>query len=182
MIRLTSLVGSILLNLDTEEDDELTIGCAGGIDTNTTYNYQQEATAASGTAFEITIKGLKGGHSGMDIHKGRANANKLMNRLFYTAIKTINLQLSTINGGSLRNAIPRESSAVAIVTNSEKVLFEEFIKEFAALLKEEYETVEPGLTVILTETVLPAQVMVKADFKKILNAIYAIEWCFQNES
>ena len=166
--------GAILLNLDTEEDDELTIGCAGGIDTNTSYNYQQEAVAASAIAFEITIKGLKGGHSGMDIHKGRANANKLMNRLFYTAVETINLQLSTINGGSLRNAIPRESSAVVVVANTEKVLLEEFVKEFTALLKEEYQTVEPGLAVVLIETVLPAQVMVKADFKKILNAVYAM--------
>ncbi|QNK61295.1 aminoacyl-histidine dipeptidase [Pedobacter sp. PAMC26386] len=166
--------GSILLNLDTEEDDELTIGCAGGIDTNTTYNYQRVAANASGTAFEITIKGLKGGHSGMDIHKGRANANKLMNRLFYTAGEKIKLQLSIINGGSLRNAIPRESSAVVVVAPAEKGLFEGFVKEFAALLKEEYQTVEPALTVVLTETALPEQVMVDADFKKIVNAIYAM--------
>jgi dipeptidase D len=166
--------GSVLLNLDTEEDDELTIGCAGGIDTNTSYNYQQEPVAASATAFEITIKGLKGGHSGMDIHKGRANANKLMNRLCYTAIETVNLQLSTIDGGSLRNAIPRESTAVVVVPATEKVSFEEFVKEFTALLQEEYQTVEPGLTVVLNETALPVQVMVKADFKKILNAIYAM--------
>jgi len=166
--------GSILLNLDTEEDDELTIGCAGGIDTNTSYQYQQQNVAASSVAFEITIKGLKGGHSGMDIHKGRGNANKLMNRLFYTAVETVNLQLSTINGGSLRNAIPRESAAVVVVSDSEKVVFEEFVKAFTALLQEEYQTVEPGLTVLLAETVLPAQVMVKADFKKILNAVYAM--------
>lgn len=166
--------GSILLNLDTEEDDELTIGCAGGIDTNTNYTYQQEAVKALSTAFEITIKGLKGGHSGMDIHKGRANANKLMNRLFYTAAQTVGLQLSTINGGSLRNAIPRESAAVVVVADTEKAAFEEFIKEYTALLQEEYQAVEPALTIVSSETALPAQVMVNADFKKIVNTIYAM--------
>ncbi|KIO77149.1 aminoacyl-histidine dipeptidase [Pedobacter lusitanus] len=166
--------GSILLNLDTEEDDELTIGCAGGIDTNTSYNYQQEAVTASATAFEITIKGLKGGHSGMDIHKGRANANKLMNRLFYTAVQTINLQLSTINGGSLRNAIPRESTAVVVVADAQKTWFEEFIKTFAAELKEEYQTIEPALAVVIRETALPAEVMINTDFKKIMNVIYSM--------
>ncbi|MET4139985.1 aminoacyl-histidine dipeptidase [Pedobacter sp. UYP1] len=166
--------GTILLNLDTEEDDELTIGCAGGIDTNTNYTYQQEAVKALSTAFEITIKGLKGGHSGMDIHKGRANANKLMNRLFFTAAHTIGLQISTINGGSLRNAIPRESAAVVVVPTAEKAAFEEFIKEFTAVIQEEYQTVEPALAIVLSEIALPAQVMVNADFKKIVNTIYAI--------
>lgn len=166
--------GLVLLNLDTEEDDELTIGCAGGIDTNTNYNYQQEAVAGDSTAFEITIKGLKGGHSGMDIHKGRANANKLMNRLFYTAAQTMELAIGSVNGGSLRNAIPRESAAVVVVANAEKGIFAEFIRSFADLLKEEYHTVEPTLVLATQETVLPAQVMVKADFKKIVNTLYAM--------
>lgn len=166
--------GTILLNLDTEEDDELTIGCAGGIDTNTNYIYQQESVKALSTAFEITIKGLKGGHSGMDIHKGRANANKLMNRLFFTAAQTTGLQLSAVNGGSLRNAIPRESAAVVVVSNTEKSAFEAFVKEYTALLQEEYQAVEPALTVVISETALPAQVMVNADFKKIVNTIYAM--------
>ena len=166
--------GTILLNLDTEEDDELTIGCAGGIDTNTVYTYQQENTAAESIAFELSVKGLQGGHSGMDIHKGRANANKLMNRLFFTAAKTINLQLNKIDGGSLRNAIPRESTAIVVVPAAEKEAFTNFVTAFAAILKEEYHTIETGLKVTLAETELPAAVMAAADFKKIVNAIYAL--------
>lgn len=166
--------GTILLNLDTEEDDELTIGCAGGIDTNTVYTYQQENLAAESVAFELSVKGLQGGHSGMDIHKGRANANKLMNRLFFTAAKTINLQLNNVDGGSLRNAIPRESTAIVVVPAAEKEAFTNFVTAFAAVLKEEYHTIETGLKVTLVETELPAAVMAAADFKKIVNAIYAL--------
>lgn len=166
--------GTILLNLDTEEDDELTIGCAGGIDTNTVYNYQQEATAAQSTAFEIRIKGLLGGHSGMDIHKGRANANKLMNRLFYTIHQTVNMQLHSLDGGSLRNAIPRESAAVVVVPYGQKELFILLLKQFTEMLTEEYQTVEPGMTISIEESPLPSKVMVYADFKKIVNAVYAV--------
>lgn len=166
--------GTILLNLDTEEDDELTIGCAGGIDTNTVYSYQQETTAAQSTAFEIRIKGLLGGHSGMDIHKGRANANKLMNRLFYTIYQTVNMQLHSLNGGSLRNAIPRESAAVVVVPYGQKELFILLLKQFTEMLAEEYQTVEPGMTITIEESPLPSKVMVYADFKKIINAIYCL--------
>jgi dipeptidase D len=118
-----NLSGTILLNLDTEEDDELTIGCAGGIDTNSIYHYKQIPIAKDQLAYQITIKGLVGGHSGMDIHKGRANANKLMNRLFYAGLKAVDLQLSTVDGGSLRNAIPRESKAVVSVPVNQKDTF-----------------------------------------------------------
>jgi dipeptidase D len=130
-----NLSGTILLNLDTEEDDELTIGCAGGIDTNSIYHYKQIPIAKDQLAYQITIKGLVGGHSGMDIHKGRANANKLMNRLFYAGLKSVDLQLSTVDGGSLRNAIPRESKAVVSVPASQKDAFLTFIADFSAILK-----------------------------------------------
>lgn len=166
--------GTILLNLDTEEDDELTIGCAGGVDTNTSYPYESEPVADDTAAFEISIKGLLGGHSGMDIHKGRANANKLMNRLFYMVSQTVNLQLHSIDGGSLRNAIPRESKAVVVVPNAQKELFMLLADQFAAVLKEEYQAVEPSLTITVGETAAPAEVMVKDDFKKIMNAVYAL--------
>jgi dipeptidase D len=166
--------GSILLNLDTEEDDELTIGCAGGIDTNTSYPYESQPVAAESTAYIINIRGLLGGHSGMDIHKGHANANKLMNRFFYTISQTVSLQLHTIDGGSLRNAIPRESTAVIVVPNAQKELFSLLGGQFAEVLADEYHSVEPGLVLSITETELPDEVMIKADFKKIINAIYAL--------
>ena len=106
------LDGDILLNLDTEDDDEFSIGCAGGIDTNTSYSYEQQP--ASGKAYKIEVKGLKGGHSGMDIILERGNANKIMNR-FMVNTDSFGLCIAEIDGGSLRNAIPRESSAILTI-------------------------------------------------------------------
>ena len=166
--------GTILLNLDTEEDDELTIGCAGGIDTNTVFNYAQVAVDEGGIAFEITLKGLLGGHSGMDIHKGRGNANKLMNRLIFEALKTLPLQVSLVDGGSLRNAIPRESKAVIVVPEAQKLAFLAFIGVFAAVLKEEFHTVEPALNIAVKECPLPEMVVDKTVLIKIINALYAV--------
>lgn len=170
-----NLSGKILLNLDTEEDDELTIGCAGGIDTNTIFHYAQKAVDQGAQAFEIIVKGLQGGHSGMDIHKGRGNANKIMNRLFYGALKSINLQVNAVDGGSLRNAIPRESKALVVVPEVQKLAFLAYIGIFSAVLKDEYQTVEPSLNITVNECPLPEMVMVNADFIKIVNAIYAVQ-------
>ncbi|WP_316837376.1 aminoacyl-histidine dipeptidase [Pedobacter nutrimenti] len=170
----SNFTGSILLNLDTEEDDELTIGCAGGIDTNSEYTYTLEKSNENSTAYQITIKGLSGGHSGMDIHKGRGNANKLMNRLFYGALKSAKISLAVVDGGSLRNAIPRESRAVLVVPNGEKTAFLAFVETFSAVLKEEYHSIEPSLVVVAEETDLPKEVMGQADFVKIVNALYAM--------
>jgi dipeptidase D len=169
-----NISGTILLNLDTEEDDELTIGCAGGIDTNTIYNYVHVAVHEDGIAYEIAIKGLLGGHSGMDIHKGRANANKLMNRLLFEALQTIRLQVDEVDGGSLRNAIPRESKATVVVPKIEKLAFLAFMGIFSTVLKEEYQTVEPGLTITFNECAMPQVVVDKADLVKMVNAIYAV--------
>ncbi|WP_448104233.1 aminoacyl-histidine dipeptidase [Pedobacter panaciterrae] len=170
----SNLSGTILLNLDTEEDDELTIGCAGGIDTNTIYTYKQKKVADSSIAFEISIKGLLGGHSGMDIHKGRANANKLMNRLLYEANKELGIQLSSVDGGSLRNAIPRESKAVVVVTPAQKEKFNSFIKSFTAIVEAEFHAIEPSLLISAVETELPKFAMDEADFTKIVNAVYSL--------
>src|SRR6187549_1933910 len=109
------LNAEILLNLDTEDDRELTIGCAGGMDVTASGNYQTEKTAAGTNAFRVTVRGLTGGHSGMDIHKGRGNANKLMNRILLSAAEKFGLRINAIDGGSLRNAIPRESFAEVTV-------------------------------------------------------------------
>ena len=108
------LNADILLNLDTEDDNELTIGCAGGMDVTANGNYQTDKTATGVNAYRITVKGLTGGHSGMDIYKGRGNANKLMNRILLNAEK-FGVRINCIDGGGLRNAIPRESfSDVAV--------------------------------------------------------------------
>ena len=105
------LDAKIMLNLDTEDDRELTIGCAGGVDVTATGTYSENASLAGSTGIRIHVKGLTGGHSGMDIHKGRGNANKIMNRILFSTNEKFSIQLSSIDGGSLRNAIPRESVA-----------------------------------------------------------------------
>lgn len=169
-----NLSGTILLNLDTEEDDELTIGCAGGIDTNSIYHYKQHPVAKDRIAYQIIIKGLLGGHSGMDIHKGRANANKLMNRLLYAGNKTLDLQLSTLDGGSLRNAIPRESKAVITVPAAQQDAFLIFLADFAAILKEEYQSIEKTLNIAAEAVEIPEYAMGKEDLVKVINALYAL--------
>ena len=125
-----NISGTILLNLDTEDDDELSIGCAGGIDTNTTYAYQQEAfDKENTTTLDITIRGLLGGHSGMDIHRGRGNANKLMTRIVRHLIDSQSVRLASFDGGSLRNAIPREAKATVVVLSADDVSVENQVKQ-----------------------------------------------------
>jgi dipeptidase D len=169
-----NISGTLLLNLDTEEDDELTIGCAGGIDTNTFYGYKTEPVAVDAAAFEISLKGLMGGHSGMDIHKGRANANKLMNRVLFNALKILPLQLNFLEGGSLRNAIPRESYAIVVVPSSRTDAFLAFIDEFKSILQDEFKIIEPGLDITVSETSLPETCVEGLELTKILSALYAV--------
>ena len=114
------LKGDILLNLDTEEDDEIDIGCAGGIDVTAKRSYNQKSSAHGDIGFEIKVSGLKGGHSGMDIHKGLGNANKIMNRLLFAGL-SYNMRIAALNGGSLRNAIPRESRALININSVLKI-------------------------------------------------------------
>ncbi len=167
------LKGEILLNLDTEEDDEIGIGCAGGIDVTATRNYTSEATRENSTAYLITVTGLQGGHSGMDIHKGLGNANKLMNRLLFKATEECNAQIASIDGGSLRNAIPRESNAVVTLSNTHK---EAFLAEMQLLTKDiqaEYKTLEPGLKLELKETTMPDTVMNTDAQELLVKSLYA---------
>ncbi|SMD09421.1 aminoacyl-histidine dipeptidase [Pedobacter nyackensis] len=170
----SNISGNILLNLDTEEDDELTIGCAGGIDTTTVYSYKHHSVVNDSVAFKVSIKGLLGGHSGMDIHKGRANANKLLTRLLYNGNKVLDLQLASLEGGSLRNAIPREASAVVAVSNDQKSAFLSFIGDFSEVIKAEYQSIEPGLKINVEENTLPLEVLDKQDYHKIINALYTV--------
>lgn len=169
----TNFSGKILLNLDTEEEDELTIGCAGGLDTNTKAQYKEITVESGSIAFQIKIKGLMGGHSGMDIHRGRANANKLMNRLLYKVKETINIQLASLDGGSLRNAIPRESVAVITLPETKKNAFIQSFEEFSSILKEENKTIETGLIIESNLIETPLLIVDPEYFPKILRAIYA---------
>lgn len=168
------LSGSILLNLDTEDDDELSIGCAGGIDTNTTQTYQEIPTPPDAVAYVLKLRGLKGGHSGMDIDKGRGNANKLMNRLLYDMDDRFALHIASIDGGSLRNAIPRESTAVIIVPASNTEAFEASFKERTNEILKEYHAIEPDLRILSEKTVAPAMVMEPKAQRIFVNAIYSL--------
>ena len=170
----TVLSGKILLNLDSEEDDELTIGCAGGIDTNTRFVYEQEAVAPGSIAYQIRVRGLKGGHSGLDIHLGRGNANKLMARLLYQTTHSLGLRVASIDGGSLRNAIPREAVAVVVVPEAHKGAFDkEFYRRKADIVRE-FRSIEPDLSIELELTQTPDKVMNPGDQDQVLNALYAI--------
>lgn len=166
--------GTVLLNLDTEDDDELSIGCAGGIDTNTTFSYDEENTDANHIGYEISIRGLLGGHSGMDIHRGRGNANKLMNRILYQGVSLMHLQVASIDGGSLRNAIPRESTAVVSVLKDDAKAFEAFLNSFSEELKVELSTIETALIIEWKSVSTPAKVMKSEDTLKVLNTIYSV--------
>jgi len=167
------LQGQILLNLDTEEDDEIDIGCAGGIDVTATRSYNEEEVPEGSVGHIITVKGLNGGHSGMDIHKGLGNANKIMNRLLFDAFENFGLQVAEINGGSLRNAIPRESVAKVIISEmfDEAYIFD--MQEIINDIKAEYKTTEPNLSIEIVKCDLPKKVMDLGVQEGIIRAIYA---------
>ncbi len=159
------LTGQILLNLDTEEDDEIDIGCAGGIDVTVSQNYSPEA--AKGQIVRVEIKGLQGGHSGMDIHKGFGNANIIMGRILYKALQNQNIQLISIDGGSLRNAIPREAVALISVRNAG-----EFIENVTNGIKkeilEEFASIEAGLQINIENSTSSDKALSEEDSKKII--------------
>ena len=141
------LDGEILLNLDTEEDTELDIGCAGGIDVTATKKYKEEDLNDNYKAYKISVKGLRGGHSGMDIHKGFGNANKIMNRIIEATQDHI--KIVEIKGGSLRNAIPRESFAIVACKTDDTVNFIAKAEEISNQIKKEFKAIEPNLEFIL---------------------------------
>ena len=167
------LSGEILLNLDTEEDDEIDIGCAGGIDITATRSYEEEEIPEDAVAYTITVKGLNGGHSGMDIHKGLGNANKIMNRLLFDGFENFGLQIAEINGGSLRNAIPRESTATVIIAGMYDEAYVFDMQEIIGDIKAEFKTTEPNLVIDIQKTDLPKNVMDLGVQEGLLRAIYA---------
>ena len=167
------LEGEILLNLDTEEDDEIGIGCAGGVDVTASRTYLEEETPENTTAFSIVVKGLNGGHSGMDIIKGLGNANKIMNRILFDGFANFGLRISEINGGSLRNAIPRESAATIVVDNISKEPFLFETNELINNIKEEFSTLETNLMIELQEVTSPKMVMDLGVQEGFTKAIYA---------
>lgn len=166
------LHGKIMLNLDTEEDTDLTIGCAGGIDVTASGSYATENNSHD-TALRISVKGLTGGHSGTEIHLGRGNANKLMNRLLSRLAAAFGIGLHSIDGGSLRNAIPRESVAVVTCSANDLAAIHAVIEEMNGVFKNEYAHTDPHLNVISERTENPKLVMNAVFHDQLINAVYA---------
>lgn len=167
------LEGEILLNLDTEEDDEIGIGCAGGVDITATRLYELEESPQGTTAFKITLNGLNGGHSGMDIIKGLGNANKLMNRLLYKVSEELDVRIAEIAGGGLRNAIPRESEAVLLVDDLQIAAFKIEIGKESENIMREFSKLEPNLRVEVTPAEFPERVLPFSVQENFLRAVYA---------
>ncbi|MCF6434276.1 beta-Ala-His dipeptidase [Pseudoalteromonas sp. MMG022] len=166
------LEGEILLNTDSEQEGEIYMGCAGGIDASLKVAIEREAQTNLST-YELVLKGLKGGHSGVDIHTGRANANKLLARFLQNHISGIDLRLVSIKGGSLRNAIPREAFAQVAIPASQLEEFQQHLKAFEIILKSELSSIETGLTLTLNEVnteLSPMNVASQSRLLALLNA------------
>lgn len=167
------LSAKCMLNLDTEDDDELTIGCAGGVDIIGQGRYQTQPAFDHSEFFSVKLSGLTGGHSGMDIHRGRGNANKLMNRFLASATAKFSLQLAELDGGGLRNAIPRESVAIVAVKRENKDAFLSHLTELEAVYKQEYATTDPGVS-LEAESTTSREVLLPEFQGRFLRALYAL--------
>jgi len=169
------LDGEILLNLDTEDDEEIDMGCAGGIDVTATGNYKEETVLDDTVTICLNVTGLNGGHSGMDIHKGLGNANKIMNRVLFEAFD-FEINIVNIHGGSLRNAIPRESNVVLVVPKAKRKAFENKIMSISLAIKKEFATMDPGLEISLKECKVPATKTMNTHSQiTLIKALYATQ-------
>lgn len=167
------LKGDILLNLDSEDEGELYVGCAGGLDANIALDYKEEAVSGAFKAYEIDVKGLKGGHSGMEIILQRGNSNKILVRFLKTAGEQFGLRLVSIDGGGLRNAIPREAKAIVLVPAKHAAAFEKSVGECEAVYKKEIEAVDPDLSLTAVElNDIPEKAIDEASQKRIIDGVY----------
>ncbi len=167
------LKGEVLINLDSEDDGEIFVGCAGGIDTTAVLPYSVEKSVAGYFAFTVIVKGLTGGHSGDDIDKGRGNANKILNRFLWNVNKETNLRLHKFDGGNLRNAIPREAMATVSVPFSEKENMRVLLNHFIVEMETEFGETEPNMQILLESEKLPETVIDKKTSNALLNVLYA---------
>jgi dipeptidase D len=165
------LKGDILLNLDSEDEGELYIGCAGGVNASVTFNYQEEDAQPNHKAFKIVIKGLKGGHSGLDIHLKRGNANKMMNKILIAAEQRHGLLISALEGGNMRNAIPREAYAIISVPVKQTDALKNLVKETEASYKKELID-DPNFSITIEDIEMPKKFIDTLTAKNLLKAIY----------
>lgn len=165
--------GSILLNLDSEDDAEIFVGCAGGVDTTCTFNYKRSFAPTDYHFFRLEISGGLGGHSGGDIHLGRANANKLLARFLYTLSLEHEVSLAEIDGGNLRNAIPRAAHAVFGVDTARKESVRVAFNKFVADIEVEYKGIEPTLHFELSTEERPEYAIDLDTTMRLLEALYS---------
>lgn len=169
------LKGDILINMDSEDEGELYVGCAGGIDANAEYKYNEVAVPEGDAALKISLTGLKGGHSGVDIHLQRANANKLMFRFLKEAVADNEARLASIEGGSLRNAIPREAFAVITVPHEGIDDIMELITSYSNLFIDEYQGVEDNIIFKAEKTTLPTGLIPEEIQDDLINGVTACQ-------
>ncbi|MBN2349006.1 MAG: aminoacyl-histidine dipeptidase [Bacteroidales bacterium] len=164
----------ILINLDSEDEGELFIGSAGGIDTLITLPCKRKKAPANGLVYEINISGLSGGHSGDDIHRFRGNSIKILNRILWSVRQEEKYFLNTMSGGNLRNAIPREAKAVVVVVEKSAKAFLDLFHKQVAIIEAEHKQNEPGLKILIEPVAEPVQsVLTNKSIKKLLNGLYA---------
>ncbi len=168
------LKGDILMNLDSEDEGELYVGCAGGLDANIKFPYKSTPVPVGMVAYKLSIKGLRGGHSGLEINMGRGNSIKLLFRFLYHAEKTFGLRIASIDGGSLRNAIPREAIAVVVVPSAKAIEFEKSVDVYLNIYKAEFSMTEPSLSFVAEKTTTPTLLI---DDKTQSNLIRAAFGC-----
>jgi dipeptidase D len=159
--------------MDSEDEGELYIGCAGGIDANISFEFEEQAAPANTKAYKLSMTGLKGGHSGMDIILYRGNSNILLARFLRDAIINFDIKIGEIAGGDLRNAIPRESFVTILVPKELVADFEKSVKETEKIYKSELSVKEPDLRFIAEATDAPVKVMGDEYAKTLINAVYA---------
>lgn len=164
----------ILLNLDSEDEGELFIGCAGGVDSVAEFSYQETDVPEGFFYVKIQIKGLTGGHSGGDIHLGRANANKLLTRFLNQTYKQHDMYLCAIDGGNLRNAIAREASAIIAVPETDKHALRTELNVFAAEVEAEYAVSDPDMQIILESEMLCKKAIDRHTTQRLIQALYAV--------
>ena len=167
------LRGEILINMDSEDEGELYVGCAGGIDISASKSYSEEESPAGHSAYRVALRGLKGGHSGMDISLGRANANKLLFRFLMQAESDLHIRIAEASGGDLRNAIPRESSAVVLVPADLDGKFEKLIASTEEIYRKEFAETEPDLQLTCSKTGMPDQVVPLREQYQFIRAVFA---------
>jgi dipeptidase D len=167
------LKGSILLNLDSEDEGEIFIGCAGGTDTVASYHYKKNRLKRNRIALRIRVGGLQGGHSGDEIHRGYGNAIKILNRFLWNADKQFKIRLSSLEGGKARNAIPREAEALITMPAGSLELIRVYFESFVQILKGEMEEVEPDFMMIMEQEETPEFGMRRKYQRNLFNGLYA---------